>query len=155
MLQAYGVWWFPPMVLNCAAFLLSLAWGLLIFTLSWLRWQSGTNGTQVRSLRSILALLGSHHRLPGFCSFSCFLCAAHAPPALTSCSMCAYLCQLVVVLHDGLIRVAHPCAGEWFHAGVACWAWLPCKCGGCRAEDALCLHVPEHALFAHCRRLQS
>ena len=48
-LQAYGVWWFPPMVLNCAAFLLSLAWGLLIFTLSWLRWQSGTNGTQVRS----------------------------------------------------------------------------------------------------------
>ena len=45
--QAYGVWWFPPMVLNCAAVLLSLAWGLLIFTLSWLRWQAGPNGTAV------------------------------------------------------------------------------------------------------------
>lgn len=47
VVQAYGVWWFPPMVLNCAAVLLSLAWGLLIFTLSWLRWQSSANGTMV------------------------------------------------------------------------------------------------------------
>lgn len=65
VLQAYGVWWFPPMVLNCAAFLLSLAWGLLIFTLSWLRWQSGTNGTQVRFPYSILALLCRDQRPHG------------------------------------------------------------------------------------------
>lgn len=46
--QAYGVWWFPGMVLNMGAFLLSLAWGLLIFTLSWLRWRAADTGTQVR-----------------------------------------------------------------------------------------------------------
>lgn len=45
-MQAYGVWWFPGMVLNMGAFLLSLAWGLLIFTLSWLRWRSSHQGTQ-------------------------------------------------------------------------------------------------------------
>ncbi|KAL3151941.1 hypothetical protein ABBQ32_001067 [Trebouxia sp. C0010 RCD-2024] len=56
-LKAYGVWWFPPMVLNCAAFLLSLAWGLLIFTLSWLRWQSGTNGTQEAAILGALCFV--------------------------------------------------------------------------------------------------
>ena len=59
LVQAYGVWWFPPMVLNCAAVLLSLAWGLLIFTLSWLRWRESPNGTQV----NIPALFGGNKRL--------------------------------------------------------------------------------------------
>ena len=67
VLQAYGVWWFPPMVLNCAAVLLSLAWGLLIFTLSWLRWQSSVNGTMV----PCLAVMSTtpHLCLPGLRSF--------------------------------------------------------------------------------------
>ena len=63
--QAYGVWWFPGMVLNMGAFLLSLAWGLLIFTLSWLRWRSTDTGTQV-PLRTRSALLYAamlHNRL--------------------------------------------------------------------------------------------
>lgn len=61
--QAYGVWWFPGMVLNMGAFLLSLAWGLLIFTLSWLRWRSSDTGTQVRCLCTCMwqTLLHAHH----------------------------------------------------------------------------------------------
>lgn len=42
------------MILNTAALLLSLAWGLLIFTLSWLTWQSSPNGTKVTPLRKLL-----------------------------------------------------------------------------------------------------
>jgi hypothetical protein len=32
-LKAYGVWWFPPMVLQTSAFLFSLAWATLIGSL--------------------------------------------------------------------------------------------------------------------------
>ncbi|DBA76839.1 TPA: hypothetical protein ACH3X2_008854 [Trebouxia sp. C0005] len=56
-LKAYGVWWFPPMVLNCAAVLLSLAWGLLIFTLSWLRWQPSANGTMEAAILGVLCFV--------------------------------------------------------------------------------------------------
>ena len=47
-LKAYGVWWFPPMVVQCAAFLLSVAWGLVTFLTAWLVWrhQSGNSGQQ-------------------------------------------------------------------------------------------------------------
>lgn len=70
------------MVLNCAAFLLSLAWGLLIFTLSWVRWQSGSNGTQVTPLQSSF--------LPGF--------AVAGNSALSSLSLAAYVCHCFTVL---------------------------------------------------------
>ena len=62
------------MVLNCAAFLLSLAWGLLIFTLSWLRWQSGANGTQVTQspfLPCLAAVVAGCQTCPVFSFLGC------------------------------------------------------------------------------------
>ena len=48
-LKSYGVWWFPPMVLQSAAFILSAAWGVLIFTLYWLTsHHTRQHGTEVR-----------------------------------------------------------------------------------------------------------
>eukprot|EP00891_Asterochloris_glomerata_P002800 jgi/Astpho2/2800/e_gw1.00050.66.1_t len=61
-LKAYGVWWFPPMVVQCAAFLLSVAWGLVTFLTAWLVWrhQSGNSGQQASHCLPALeaALLG-------------------------------------------------------------------------------------------------
>ena len=37
-LKAYAVWFIPPMVLQTAAFLLSAAWGCVVFGLAWLVW---------------------------------------------------------------------------------------------------------------------
>ncbi|CAL5222858.1 g5284 [Coccomyxa viridis] len=39
-LKAYGVWWFPPLVLQLAAFVLSAAWGVLIYLISYFAWHS-------------------------------------------------------------------------------------------------------------------
>ena len=30
-LKAYGVWWFPPLVIQLGAFLVAAAWGLALF----------------------------------------------------------------------------------------------------------------------------
>ena len=35
-----GVWWFPPLVLQLAAFVLSAAWGVLIYVISYFAWHS-------------------------------------------------------------------------------------------------------------------
>jgi hypothetical protein len=46
-LKSYGVWWFPPLVMQSASLLLSVAWGCLVFLLYWI--SSHTNrshGTQ-------------------------------------------------------------------------------------------------------------
>ena len=40
MFAAAGVWWFPPLVLQLAAFVLSAAWGVLIYVISYFAWHS-------------------------------------------------------------------------------------------------------------------
>ena len=40
MFAAAGVWWFPPLVLQLAAFVLSAAWGVLIYVISYFTWHS-------------------------------------------------------------------------------------------------------------------
>ena len=93
-MQAYGVWWFPPIVLNCAAVLLSLAWGLFIFTLSWLRWQSSANGTMVTCLAVMSTI--PHFRLSGLHSL--------ADAASTVFSLRGHhMCQLLHTLFLGLV----------------------------------------------------
>lgn len=39
-LKAYAVWWIPPLVLQTAAFLISAAWGCLVYGLGWLLWHN-------------------------------------------------------------------------------------------------------------------
>ena len=40
MLLHAGVWWLPPLVLQLAAFVLSAAWGVLIYVISYFAWHS-------------------------------------------------------------------------------------------------------------------
>jgi hypothetical protein len=58
-LKAFGVWWFPPMVIQLAAFLLSAAWGLAIFTASWVTWHHQPTGSQEAAALGILSFLMS------------------------------------------------------------------------------------------------
>jgi uncharacterized membrane protein required for colicin V production len=44
-LKSYGVWWFPPVVMQSCAFLLSLVWGLIVFSFYWLASHSHKQGT--------------------------------------------------------------------------------------------------------------
>ena len=50
-LKAYAVWWIPPLVLQTAAFLVSAAWGCLVFGIAWLAWHNAHphNGFAVRA----------------------------------------------------------------------------------------------------------
>ncbi len=43
-----GVWWFPPLVLQMAAFALSATWGVLIFGISFYAWHSQEHAQAVR-----------------------------------------------------------------------------------------------------------
>lgn len=47
-LKSYAVWWFPPMVLQMAAFVLSAAWGVLAFLIYWLTDRHRVHAKQVR-----------------------------------------------------------------------------------------------------------
>ena len=88
-LKAYGVWWFPPMVVQCAAFLLSVAWGLVTFLTAWLVWrhQSGNSGQQA-SRRACTGCLHQSHRLHQTCD------AAGGKAG----SKCAKSCHVVLLL---------------------------------------------------------
>lgn len=48
-LKSYAVWFFPPLVLQMAAFTLSAAWGVLVFLLYWL--SSKSNRPHGKSVR--------------------------------------------------------------------------------------------------------
>ena len=50
MLIAAGVWWFPPLVLQLAAFVLSAAWGVLIYVISYFAWHNQPQSQIVRLL---------------------------------------------------------------------------------------------------------
>ncbi|CAL8471654.1 g11196 [Coccomyxa elongata] len=54
-LKAYGVWWFPPLVLQMAAFALSATWGLLIAGISYLAWHSQEHAQAQAALLGVLA----------------------------------------------------------------------------------------------------
>ena len=56
-LKSYGVWWFPPLVMQSAALLLSAVWGFLVFLIYWISSHNNrAHGTQV-SQQTILDLL--------------------------------------------------------------------------------------------------
>ena len=56
---AAGVWWFPPLVLQTAAFALSFCLGVLIYVISYYAWHSQDNAQAVWPR--------SHMRQPGAC----------------------------------------------------------------------------------------
>lgn len=47
-LKSFGVWWFPPVVLNTAAGIASLVWGGAVFGASYLWWHNTRQGLAVR-----------------------------------------------------------------------------------------------------------
>lgn len=101
------------MVLNMGAFLLSLAWGLLIFTLSWLRWRSSDTATQVTAL--IVAAC-----------VSIVVCAPSVICSLqTTSNVCpALLCGLVNALCQRHTFVVIDWGGNKLQAEMTCHAWL-------------------------------
>ncbi|KAK9829886.1 hypothetical protein WJX72_008466 [[Myrmecia] bisecta] len=56
-LKAYGVWWFPPLVLNLASFLLSAVWGLSVFAMSYASWHKNTNGLQESIILGVMCFV--------------------------------------------------------------------------------------------------
>ncbi|KAK9918484.1 hypothetical protein WJX75_004393 [Coccomyxa subellipsoidea] len=54
-LKAYGVWWFPPLVLQMAAFALSATWGVLIFGISYFAWHSQEHAQAQAALLGVLS----------------------------------------------------------------------------------------------------
>lgn len=48
-LKAYGVWWFPPMVIQMGAFMLSAAWGLALYATTYFALTNQQQGHQARS----------------------------------------------------------------------------------------------------------
>lgn len=49
-LKSFGVWWFPPVVLNTAAAIASLVWGGAVFGASYLWWHNTRQGLAVRCM---------------------------------------------------------------------------------------------------------
>ena len=47
-LKAYGVWWFPPLVIQLGAFLVASAWGLVLYTTTRYALRAEPAGRQVR-----------------------------------------------------------------------------------------------------------
>lgn len=47
-LKSFGVWWFPPVVLNTAAAIASLLWGVAVFGASYMWWHNTRQGLAVR-----------------------------------------------------------------------------------------------------------
>ena len=46
-LKAYGVWWFPPLVIQMGAFVLSAAWGLALYGATYFALGHHAQGHQV------------------------------------------------------------------------------------------------------------
>lgn len=44
------MWWFPPLVLQLAAFTLALSWGVLISVISYFAWHSQEHAQEASSL---------------------------------------------------------------------------------------------------------
>lgn len=46
-LKSFGVWWFPPLVLNTTAAIVSLVWGGAVFGASYFFWHNTRQGMAV------------------------------------------------------------------------------------------------------------
>jgi hypothetical protein len=55
LLKTVGVWWFPPMVVQCASFACSAAWGLLLYCTARFSWKHHDAGKQEAILLGVLA----------------------------------------------------------------------------------------------------
>ena len=48
-LKAYGVWWFPPLVIQLGAFMLSAAWGAALYAMTYFALADKQQGHMVRT----------------------------------------------------------------------------------------------------------
>lgn len=59
-LKSFGVWWFPPLVMQSAAFILGATWGILVFLIYWLSAHNHSHAKQVEKTKLVLCLVNKN-----------------------------------------------------------------------------------------------